>query len=49
MKSYTTGAKRYWMAWTVKLPLKKGPHADLQISPKEGMEVNSLFVIIKAK
>ena len=40
MKSYTTVAKRYWMAWSVKnkkkrelqvsLPLRRGPHICIQ-------------------
>ena len=44
MKSYTTGAKLYWMAWSVKhekkkelqiiLPLKKGPHTLCSVKDK---------------
>ena len=63
MKSYTTGAKRYWMAWSVKHKKKRKftsqpsseerstyfTFSEIQITPKEDMAVNSLFLIIKAK
>ena len=63
MKSYTTGAKRYWMAWSVKDKKKRKftsqsssqerstyfTFSEIQITPKEDMAVNSLFLIINAK
>ena len=60
MKSYTTGVKRYWMAWSVKHKKKRKftsqpsseerstyfTFSEIQITPKEDMAVNSLFLII---
>ena len=59
MKSYTTTANRYGMAWSVKHKKEKGiasqptseersrylnTFSEIQISPKENMEVYSLFL-----
>ena len=49
MKSYTTGAKRYWMVWSVNhkkkrelqvsLPLKKGPYTLHSVKYKSFQKV----------